>query len=597
MWLPSAAHAQGSDARIEQLMEEHSVPGLALAVVTAESTFMAGFGTTRPEGGEAVTADTPFRLASAAKVLVAATVLTEVRAGRLDLTADVTDLVEVPLDGRYTGPVTLHDLMTHTAGFDERLVGYAARSAAEMRPLGEYLADRMPARGWPAGSIVSYSNHGMSLAAYAAERSAGRPFHEVAATGLFGPLEMTSTSFLSHGGQLPAGLAEPMSCSDGECSLVPHVFSNAYPAGLAFSTGRDMSRFVAALLADEDVPAGIADLLPVRFTNDPRIPGMSYGFFNQIYDGRRVLSHSGSVPGYSSLLLIVPDEQIGFFFVANGGDSGFGNDLRDLVLASLMGEMQADGPVHLRTEDPALRAGTYELTRYSHDTIERFPQVFNNSINVIARGDSLLLFDERYIQVDDSLYQLVDGEKLLAFGTREGKPYLFRGSEVYGAQLPAAYERRKTSTYFLNEYVSWLLAVPVLVMLVGWPILVGLGVVLRRRRSENRPGFHAASLAATLGAVLTTGLFAWFGMGFGARSHRLLQTGEMFFGMPDYLAAMIWMPPAHAVLTVLTTLAVIAAWRQRWWDLPRRVVYSAIVVSFLVQVSFHLSWNYLPVSW
>ena len=42
-----------------------------------------------------------------------------------------------------------------------------------MRPLGEYLADRLPDRGWPPGMLVEYSNHGMALAAYLAEKRAG----------------------------------------------------------------------------------------------------------------------------------------------------------------------------------------------------------------------------------------------------------------------------------------------------------------------------------------------------------------------------------------------------------------------------------------
>ncbi|MDH3297605.1 MAG: beta-lactamase family protein [Gemmatimonadota bacterium] len=594
---PRSAQAQVSDAQVERLMQEHSVPGLALAVVTPESTFLSGFGSTSPQGGEQVTPDTPFRLASVAKVLVAATVLTDVRAGGLDLHADISRQVDVPLDGSYTGPVTLHALMTHSAGFDERLVGYAARESADMRRLGDYLAARMPARGWPTGSLVSYSNHGMSLAAYVTENRAGRSFADVARSNVFAPLSMNSTGFLTRGEQVPAGAAEPMSCRDGECRSEAHVFSHAYPAGLAFTTARDMSHFVAAVSSGEDRPAGLTDLVPTRFTNDPRLPGMSYGFFNQLYGGRRVLAHSGTVPGYASLLVIVPEEQIGFFFVTNGGDSAFGAELRDLLLVALLGEAQAPTLSPRRTENPSDRAGAYELTRYSHDTIERFPQVFNNTIQVEASGDSLVIWGERYLQIDDSLYQQVGGEKLIAFGAREGKSYLFRPSDVYGAMLPAAYERRKTTPYFLNEYASWLFGLPILLLLVGWPLLLSLGYILRRRRGEDRPAFHPISFIAASGALLASVLFAWFGFGFVALSNRLFQSGELFFGMPDALASMTWIPPVHAVLTGLLALAVIGAWKDGWWTVSRRILYTTLVAILLLQVSFHLSWNYLPVAW
>lgn len=588
---------QMAESDIVRLMQDHSVPGLALAIVTPDSIVLEGFGTARADGSMAVTADTPFRLASAAKVLVAATVLVEARAGRLHLQADIAPLVDVQLEGRYAGPITLHDLMTHSAGFDERLVGYAARQSSDMRPLGEYLADRMPARGWPAGALISYSNHGMALAAYVVERAAGRSFAAVASTRLFNPLGMTSTGFLTRGRAVPEMAAEPMSCANLPCTVLPHVYSHAYPAGLAFSTARDMSRFITALVSGGETPEGLEDLIPARFTNDPRIPGMSYGFFNQVHGGRRVLAHSGTVPGYSSLLLVVPDEQIGFFFVTNGGDAAFGAALRDVLLASTLGTIRSREIVPRRTEDPAGRTGPYELTRYSHDTIERFPQVFNNALYVDSKGDTLIIFGERYLQVDDSLYQEVDGEKLLAFGTRDDKPYLFRGSDVYGARLPAAYERRKTSPSFLNEYVSWLVALPLLVMLLGWPILSGLSAFLRRRRGEDSPGFNRARLLATLSAALTAVLFLWFGFGFVALSNRLFETGEIFFGMPADLKSLVWIPPVHAGLTALLCIAVPIAWKKHWWGWVRRAVFSLLVAALALQVAFLVSWNYLPAAW
>jgi CubicO group peptidase (beta-lactamase class C family) len=318
--LPLPALGQVSDGEVLRLMDEHAVPGLAIAIVTPDSTMLSGYGSADAAGSLAVTPETPFRLASSAKVLTAATVLAHARATGVDLRADIASTVDMSFEGTYTGPISLHDLLTHTAGFDERLVGYGARSAAEMRPLGEYLAERMPARGWPVGSIVSYSNHGMALAAYVVERRAGRSFADVAAAELFEPLGMKSTWFLTGGQPLPDGSAQPLSCADGACADVPHVFSHAYPAGLAFSTATDMSRFIAAMLSDESIVPGLEDLVPPRFAHDPRIPGMSYGFFNQVHMGRRALAHSGTVPGFWSLIMVLPDDGVGFVVMANGGD-------------------------------------------------------------------------------------------------------------------------------------------------------------------------------------------------------------------------------------------------------------------------------------
>lgn len=123
-------------------MDQYNVPGLSLTIVQGDSASTASWGHADAGGTIAVTADTPFRIASVAKVLVAATVVTEVSRGTISLENDVSDLI--PRVGRFSGPITLHDLLTHTAGFDERLIAYGARSIDEMKPLGEYLVDRTP---------------------------------------------------------------------------------------------------------------------------------------------------------------------------------------------------------------------------------------------------------------------------------------------------------------------------------------------------------------------------------------------------------------------------------------------------------------------
>ena len=171
------ASAQVTESAIRSLMEEYNVPGLTLSIVRGDSLTNLAFGYADSAGTRPVTPDTRFRIASVAKALVAGTVLSEVAAGTIRIDDDLSGLTRQ--SGQFRGPITLHDLLTHTAGFDERYVGYAARSSDSMIPLADYLYDRMPPRGWPVGEQISYSNHGMSLAALAVESAANYSFAEV----------------------------------------------------------------------------------------------------------------------------------------------------------------------------------------------------------------------------------------------------------------------------------------------------------------------------------------------------------------------------------------------------------------------------------
>ncbi len=595
------ARAQVKEATIRSLMEEYNVPGLSLSIVRGDSMTNLALGYADSAATRPVTPETRFRIASVAKALVAATVLSEVAAGSLGLDDDVSGLTKQ--SGEFSGPITLHDLLTHTAGFDERFVGYAARSSDTMIPLADYLYDRMPPRGWPVGEQISHSNHGMSLAALAVESAANIPFADVAKSTLFEPLGMFSTGFLRDGDAVPSGAAEPLRCNDEGCKSVDHIFSHAYPAGLAFSTAPDMGRFVSAVLTAERDQTPLAALIPTRFKHDERIPGMSYGLFNQSYNGFKVLAHAGSVPGYWALMIIVPEKNVGFFFAANGGSSRFGEKLSGELLEDLLGPESLLPVTKRTTEDVAARAGVYEITRYSHETIERFPQVFLNSITVTTSGDTLQVYSggrvREYVQTDDALYENVNGTDTIAFGMRRGEPRMFRQTFLYGAGLSVAYEKRAwyRAPRFLNEYVSWLLVVPILMMILVWPIAAGVGAFRRRRLGIKGQKQRGPSRVALIFLGISMVLFTWFGFGFVAMSNRLFDSGEMFYGVPDSLAALTWMPSLHASIALMLALGVVLAWRNRWWDVFRRVVFTVAVVSIALQVAFFINWNYLPIAW
>jgi CubicO group peptidase (beta-lactamase class C family) len=130
-------------------MGKRHIPGAVLAVAhRGRVVLVGGFGFADLESQRPVDPDrTRFYLASATKVVTATAALQLVERGQLDLTADVNTRLggfQLPL---YRGSsVTLHDLLTDTAGFEERLTGIVCRSEREREPLATYLAKSMPHR-------------------------------------------------------------------------------------------------------------------------------------------------------------------------------------------------------------------------------------------------------------------------------------------------------------------------------------------------------------------------------------------------------------------------------------------------------------------
>jgi CubicO group peptidase (beta-lactamase class C family) len=601
------------------LMRQYDVPGMALTVVRGDSVeVLRGFGLARVADSVPVDPErTVFRVASVAKLFVAAAAATLAERGALDLEEDVQRYApDLPIDSRFSEPITLHHLLTHTAGFDERMIGYAATSRGAIRPLGEYLAENLPRRGWRPGEVTGYSNHGMALAAYLVERATGIPFSEYARDSLFLRLGMTSTSYLDVVAERRGDRALGYSCGSDGCSVVDEFYSHPYPVGLAYSTAADMARFLivqlnAGRIDDESgLPAAaIGRMQAVQFTHDQDIPGMSYGFFNQTELGWRALTHAGSVPGVRNLFVVIPDAGIGFYFVANGGRSRFGAALKDSLLARLLDDRQQvppAQPVSLSPEYVTQFAGPYQLTRYAHYTVEKFPALFAMSIVLrSSESGSLVLPIEGRLEfepIDSLRFREIGGERVVVFrrDDRGRVTHLFGPMPFFGADLPAAFERRHRfdAARFKNEYLSYLLGVPLILILLVWPVTAVVAAWWGRRRNRPRSAADTGSRAAIMLALLFSVLFAWFGFGFIARSNRMLMsTTGIVTGMTSGMRQLLLLPYALGLLAAIVLGFAVIAWRRGYWGPVRRVYYSLLATIAVLVVAFLVRWNYLPPVW
>jgi CubicO group peptidase (beta-lactamase class C family) len=186
------------DGYVGHQLEDYYIPGATVSVVKdGEVLFTRGYGKANVEKGEPVLADkTLFRIASITELFTTTAVMQLAEEGKLDLHRDVNIyLTDVEIPNTYHGrPVTLHHLLTHSAGFEEHYTGSGARDASDVEPLDEYLSEQMPARVRPPGEVSSYSNYGMSLAGIVVQEVSGVPFDRYVEENVLDPLRMESTT-------------------------------------------------------------------------------------------------------------------------------------------------------------------------------------------------------------------------------------------------------------------------------------------------------------------------------------------------------------------------------------------------------------------
>jgi methyl acetate hydrolase len=125
------------DAVLRAAVSGQDIPGVVAMAATETGVVYEGvFGRRRIHDGPAMTRDTIFRVASMVKLITSVAALRLVEQGKLSLEAPVPDIdpvIAAPqvLDGFYAEgkprlrpakrPISLHDLLTHTAGFVYRL--------------------------------------------------------------------------------------------------------------------------------------------------------------------------------------------------------------------------------------------------------------------------------------------------------------------------------------------------------------------------------------------------------------------------------------------------------------------------------------------
>ena len=177
--------------------------------------FAKGYGYADLENKTPVDANaTLFEIGSVTKLFTWTAVMQLVEEGKIDLHADVNTYLppDLKIPETYPQPVTMQDLMTHTAGFQE--VGtdrLSVSDAKDIQPLGTVLAQTAPARVWPPGQLfVVQANWGRRSPATSSRRSQAYRSTSTSKKKIFTPLGMNNTTIEQ---PVPAPLAENISAN------------------------------------------------------------------------------------------------------------------------------------------------------------------------------------------------------------------------------------------------------------------------------------------------------------------------------------------------------------------------------------------------
>src|SRR5262249_13964101 len=173
-------------------MEENHVAGAAISVVKDGKLFFAkGYGYADIENRIPVDAEqTIFGVGSVGKLFTWTAVMQLVEQGKLDLDADINTYLDFRIPDTYPQPITLKHLMTHTSGFENRLLESVVPDAKDLVPARQWLVSHMHARVRPPGEAAGYSNFNAMLAGYIVAGVSGQPYDQYVQEHILNPLGM-----------------------------------------------------------------------------------------------------------------------------------------------------------------------------------------------------------------------------------------------------------------------------------------------------------------------------------------------------------------------------------------------------------------------
>ncbi len=315
------------EAFVREHQREEGTPGIAVALVTRDRLLrVLVVGVADLASQAPLTPETRFQAGSISKAFTATALLQLQEEGLLDVTRPVGDYLPWFSVRSSGGPITLHQLLTHTAGLP--------RDRSDL-PSSPYtaIALRDAALSTAPGVRFTYSNIGYQLLSLIIEEIEGRPFSESIQSRVLDPLELRHTApAVTQEGRISAATGYRYFYDDRPPAPgyplvpVPWTENSAGDANI-LSTPGDLARFLQMLL-NQGNWGGRRLLQPSSFARmvQRTVPALElgpntfygYGLVLGSEDDDPTLWHSGGMPGYRAMMLGDLDEGLGVVVLMNG---------------------------------------------------------------------------------------------------------------------------------------------------------------------------------------------------------------------------------------------------------------------------------------
>jgi CubicO group peptidase (beta-lactamase class C family) len=353
------------DRYVADVMKTFQVPGVSLAVVKDGKVVLAkGYGVKALGNPAPVDARTRFGIASNTKAFTATALALLVEEGKLEWDAPVIRYLPsfAMYDPFVTRELTIRDLLVHRSG-----LGLGAgdllwwpESTYDRKEIARRLRYIRPATSFR--SAYAYDNVLYLVAGEVIETISGMSWEDFVSSRILSRVGMTNSNVRHSDAGSGDNVAQPHAPVEGTVRKVaPFASDNTNPAGGINSGAEDMAKWMIVQLDSGRLASGgrlfqpatarelwslVTPIRPGNLAPELRaiqssFYGYGLGFFVGDYRGRKLLAHTGGLPGYLSKVVMVPDAKLGIAVLTNQ-ESGYAfNAITNRLLDHYLGASPA----------------------------------------------------------------------------------------------------------------------------------------------------------------------------------------------------------------------------------------------------------------
>jgi CubicO group peptidase (beta-lactamase class C family) len=328
----------GFDEIVNKGLQGLNVPGIAIAIIVEDEVVLAkGYGFKDLENKVPMTPDTLLAIGSASKAFTVFALGTLVDEGKLDWDKPLRNYIPWfrLYDSSASERLTPRDTVTHRSGLPRHDLMWYNNTAISREDLVRRLAYLKPTADLRA--IWQYNNLMYLTAGYLVEVLTGKTWEDGVRAQVLNPLGMKRTNFSVADSQKDADFALPYQEREGKLEKMPfRGLTNMGPAGSINSSVNELSQWVlvhinGGKLKDKQIinPQTVQDMhlahMPTGETPEiPEVTPADYGmgWFVDSYRGHGRVHHGGNIDGFSAMVSMLPQDRVGFVFLANKNATG-----------------------------------------------------------------------------------------------------------------------------------------------------------------------------------------------------------------------------------------------------------------------------------